>query len=44
MLALLLPNREAKLMALAVLAGLLALTVVQLRSGDEARQAGEDAP
>jgi UDP-N-acetylmuramyl pentapeptide phosphotransferase/UDP-N-acetylglucosamine-1-phosphate transferase len=33
LLALVLPNREAKLMALAVLAGLLALSVRQLRTG-----------
>ena len=43
LLALLLPNRAAKLMALAVLAGLMVLTVVQIRSDVRGTTAGLDA-
>jgi hypothetical protein len=42
LLALILPNREAKLMALAVLAGLLALSVRQLRTGSRHSRPEQD--
>jgi UDP-GlcNAc:undecaprenyl-phosphate GlcNAc-1-phosphate transferase len=42
LLALVLPNREAKLMALAILAGLLALTVKQIRSGAQLPRSDRD--
>jgi UDP-N-acetylmuramyl pentapeptide phosphotransferase/UDP-N-acetylglucosamine-1-phosphate transferase len=42
LLALVLPNREAKLMAMAILTGLLALTVRQLRSGAQRSSSDQD--